>query len=202
MKKVIIPVLLLFGFLNLSCSAYKTLMNISRLQFKLGKVNNLEVAGIPVNNQTKLNDFNAMDMLRITANIAKKQLPVSFRLNVLASNPNDGTGGFPRTDVTIKSFPWRLLIDNKETVSGNISAPISVPGTGENTSFAIQINLDLFKFFGNKEYQSLLNLALNLDGKGSSPSKLTLYAQPTVSSVIGDIKYPQELKIVDVSFTN
>jgi len=185
-----------------SCSVYETMVNISRLKFKLGAVNNFTVSGINISNKSSLQDFNAMELLNLTQVIATGKLPASFTLNVEAKNPNDGTGGYPKTDATLKAFPWRLEIDNVETISGNIGTPVSVPGTGQITNIPLTMNVDLIEFFGNKGYENLLNLALALGGQQGSSSKLSLFATPTVSSPLGDIKYPSELKIVDQSFTN
>lgn len=201
MKKIILLSITLL-FLTSSCSVYETMVNISRLKFKLGAVNNFMVSGINISNKSSLQDFNAMEILNLTQVIATGKLPASFTLNVEAKNPNDGTGGYPKTDATLKAFPWRLEIDNVETISGNIGTPVSVPGTGQITNIPLTMNVDLIEFFGNKGYENLLNLALALGGEQGSSSKLSLYATPTVSSPLGDIKYPSEIKIVDQSFTN
>jgi len=201
MKKIILLSIALL-FLTSSCSVYETMVNISRLKFKLGAVNNFTVSGINISNKSSLQDFNAMELLNLTQIIATGKLPASFTLNVEAKNPNDGTGGYPKTDATLKAFPWRLEIDNVETISGNIGTPVSVPGTGQITNIPLTMNVDLIEFFGNKGYENLLNLALALGGQQGSSSKLSLFARPTVSSPLGDIKYPSELKIVDQSFTN
>ena len=199
MKKLLILSLVFFVS---GCSIYETFVNITRLQFKLGKVNNFELNGIDVTNKNKLSDFNFQDVLNISSMVSSGKLPVSFVLNVEAKNPNDGTGGYKKTNAIIKSFPWRLLIDDKETISGNIEEPVSVPGTGEITIIPISIQMDLVQFFKDRGYESLINLALALGGKDGSSSKLTLYADPVVSTMFGDISYPGELKIVDHSFTN
>lgn len=185
-----------------SCSVYETMVNLSRLKFKLGDVNNFTVNGINISNKKSLQDFNALELLNLTQVIASGKLPASFTLNVVAKNPNDGTGGYPKTNATLKEFPWRLEVDNVETISGNIGSPVSVPGTGDVTNIPLTMNIDLIEFFGNKGYDKLLNLALTLGGQQGSSSKLSLYATPTVSSPLGDIKYPGELKIVEQSFTN
>ena len=185
-----------------SCSVYETMVNLSRIKFKLGDVNNFTVNGINLSNKKSLSDFNAIEMLKLTDVFISGKMPASFTLNVEAKNPNDGTGGYPKTNATIKSFPWKLEIDNVETINGNISNPVSVPGTGEVTNIPLTMNIDLVKFFKDKGLENVLNLALTLGGQQGSSSKLTLYATPTVSSPIGDIKYPGELKIVDQSFTN
>ena len=201
MKKIIL--LLIAILLTLSgCSIYQTMVSLSRLQFKLGDVNNFTVGGINISNKKSLKDFNPLEIVTLTQVITSGKLPASFTLNVEAKNPNDGTGGYPKTDATLKSFPWRLVVDDVETISGNISSPVSVPGTGEVTNIPLSMSIDLIEFFGNKGYENLLNLALTLGGQGGSSSKLSLYASPTVSSPTGDIKYPGEIKIVEKTFTN
>lgn len=201
MKKILLISITLMLTLT-SCSVYETMVNLSRIKFKLGDVNNFTVNGINLSNKKSLSDFNAIEMLKLTDVFISGKMPASFTLNVEAKNPNDGTGGYPKTNATIKSFPWKLEIDNVETINGNISNPVSVPGTGEVTNIPLTMNIDLVKFFKDKGLENVLNLALTLGGQQGSSSKLSLYATPTVSSPIGDIKYPGELKIVDQSFTN
>lgn len=185
-----------------SCSVYETMVNLSRLKFKLGDVNNFTVNGINISNKKSFQDFNAVELLNLTQVITSGKLPASFTLNVVAKNPNDGTGGYPKTNATLKEFPWRLEVDNVETIAGNIGSPVSVPGTGEVTNIPLTMNIDLIEFFGNKGLDNLINLALTLGGQQGSSAKLALFATPTVSSPLGDIKYPGELKIVEQSFTN
>ncbi len=184
------------------CSVYKSLVNLSRLQFKLGAVNGFTLNGVSLSGKSKLSDFSSIDILRISQAVANGALPVSFVLNVQAKNPNDGTGGYSNTNATITNFPWRLLINDKETISGGLKNDVSIPGTGEVSNIPIQMSLDLVKFFQNKGYEDLINLALAIGGNQGSSSDLALYARPTVSTSIGPIQYPQELRIVSLSFTN
>lgn len=199
--KIVISILSL-TFLFSSCSVYETMVNLSRLKFKLGNIANFTISGINISNKKSLQDFNPLEVINLSQVIASGKLPASFTLNVEAKNPNDGSGGYPKTDATLKAFPWRLEINNVETISGNIGAPVSVPGTGEVTNIPLAMNIDLIEFFGNKGFDNLLNVALALGGQNGSSSRLALYASPTVSSPLGDIKYPGELKIIEQSFTN
>jgi hypothetical protein len=201
MKKIILlSVLIVFS--NISCSVYETFVNISRLKFKLGDVNNFTLSGVKLDNKRKIADFNAVEALKISSAFASGKLPVSFILNVEAKNPNDGSGGYKSTNATIKSFPWRLFIDDKETISGNVDAPITVPGTGESIAIPFSMGLDLIDFFEQRGYESLLNLALNIGGYSEGTSKLSLFVQPTVSTALGDIRYPEEIKVVDFEYSN
>lgn len=201
LKKVIISFALLLLLSNTNCSVFQTISNIGRLKFKISNVSDFTLNGIAISNKSQMSDFSAIDLLKLSSAFSQGSLPVSFILNVEAVNPNDGTGGYPSTNATLKSFAWRLLLDERETVSGNISQPLDVPGTGQAAAIPLQVNLNLMQFFNDKSYENLLNLALNLGGYGSRTSQFTLYAKPVVSTMVGDISYPQEIKIVDFQFT-
>lgn len=194
---------LLFAFVltGIQCSVYETFTNLSRLQFKVGNVNGFQINGISISGKSKLTDFNPLDLISLSSAFANGSLPSSFVLNVEAKNPNDGTGGYKKTDATLQHFKWRLFLDDKETITGDIDQPVTVPGTGEVTTIPIRINIDLMKFFKEQGYEKIVNLALALGGSQGSSSKVTLYATPTVSSPFGNITYPGELKLVDTQFS-
>jgi hypothetical protein len=201
-KSLSIIILLSLVISGIQCSVYESFTNLSRLQFKVGQVDGFQINGVSISNKSKLSDFNPLDLLNISSSFAQGTLPASFVLNVEAKNPNDGTGGYPKSDATLQGFKWRLFLDDKETVSGDIDKPVTIPGTGEIATIPIRINLDLLKFFNDKGYESIINLALALGGNQGSSSKVSLYATPTVSSPFGNIKYPGELKLVDTQFSN
>lgn len=195
---LVLAAVMIFGING--CSVYKAFSNIARLQFKLGNIQDLLLSGIQVSNKSRLTDFSATDVLRLTSAVTSKQLPVTFTLYVHARNPNDGTGGYPSADVSLKAFPWKLIIDNKETITGNISQPVVVPGVGEEIRFPLQVNFDLFQFFADRGYEGLVNLALRLGGQASDPVDVKLVAQPTIGSQYGDFQYPKEMTIIRTQF--
>jgi hypothetical protein len=126
------------------------LTNLQRLKFKLGAVEDFSILGIPLSGKTNMADFSVMDGLRLLEGFRTRQLPAEFILNVLAVNPNDGTGGSPRTVSTLTSLESRLLIDGTPTVTGNIERPVEIPGTGQDTTIPIRLTIDLYEFFGNR----------------------------------------------------
>ncbi len=201
-QNIVLALLILFLSNNLSCSVYETFINLSRLKFKLGNVSNFSLSGVDLTDKKKIEDFSSLEFLKISSSFASGKLPVSFILNVEAKNPNDGTGGYKRTDASIKNFPWRLFIDDKETISGNINSPVTIPGSGEAVEISFSIGMDIIPFFKERGYESILNLALNIGGYSGSTSKLILFAKPTVTTSLGDITYPEEIKIVDFQYSN
>ncbi len=172
------------------------LSNLQRLKFKVAGVADFTVSGIAIAGKQKIGDFTLLDGINLMAAYRSRKLPAGFTLNIEAINPNDGTGGSPQTSSTLTSFEWRLLIDDKPTVSGNIARPIEIPGTGQSAVIPLQISLNLVEFFGEKGYNDLLNLALALGGAQSDISRLAIDAQPRVSTPLGEITYPGRITIV------
>ncbi|MBI3123430.1 MAG: LEA type 2 family protein [Ignavibacteriales bacterium] len=191
---------LLSALIISGCSVLQTISNISRLKYKIGSATNYQIAGIEVKNKRSIKDFNAMEVLKLSGGLMKGSLPLTFILNVEAKNPNNGSGGYPATDISITNFPWRLFVNDKEVVSGGLANPILVPGKGEATIIPLQVQFDLAKSFKEKSLDDLLGLILQVAGAGGSTSNLKLKAQPSLGTPIGNIKYPDEITIVDKTF--
>jgi len=183
-----------------SCSVIQTMQNVSRLKYKIESANDYRVQGITISDKKSLKDFNTIEILKLTAGLAKGNLPLTFLLNIEAKNPNDGSDGYPRTDISIVSFPWRLFINDKETVKGNIGQPVYVPGKGESVIIPIRIEFDIAKSFKEKSLDDILSLLLQIGGVKGSTSNLKLMVQPVLGTPLGNIKYPDEITVVDKTF--
>jgi hypothetical protein len=176
------------------------LANLKRLQFKIEGVNDFRLAGISLGGKTNLTQLTPTDALQLVNAFGTKKLPADFVLNVLAVNPNDGTGGSAKTVSTLTALECRLLIDGKPTVNGNIERPVDIPGTGQATVIPIRLSLDLFEFFSDRRYEDLIGLALALGGANQTPTKVALDALPSVTTPLGTIAYPGRLTIVSTEF--
>lgn len=182
------------------CSVIKTLENISRLKYRIYSVTNFKVGGISIQNKKSVRDFNSIEMLKLSSAILKENLPLTFALKIEAKNPNDGSGGYPKTDMTLESFPYKLFINEKEIFSGDIENPILVPGKGEETFITLNIEFDVAKSFKEKSLDDILSFLLNLGGIGGSTSSLKVIAKPTIGTPLGKLNYPNEITIVDKTF--
>lgn len=177
-----------------------TFASLKRLQFRLGAISDFTLAGIRVSRISSLESFTVADGLRLLAAFRNRSLPARFLLQVEARNPNDGTGGSPRTVSTLTRFDWRLLIDDRPTISGGIDAPLEIPGTGDVSFIPLGIELDLYEFFGHKGYEDILRLALALGGQDNDITRVALDAQPGVSTPFGEITYPDRITIISREF--
>lgn len=195
----LISLLIIFSALS-GCSILKTMENISRLKYKIHSALDYKILGIDVKGKKSIKDFNSIEMLKLSSGLLKGSLPLTFTLNIEAKNPNDGSGGYPRTDLTLESFPYKLFVNEKEIITGNISQPLNVPGVGESTLIKLNIEFDLAKSVKEKNLDDILSLLLNLGGLGGSTSNLKLLVKPVVGTPIGSINYPNEITIVDKTF--
>jgi hypothetical protein len=191
---------LLTVFLFNSCATLNSLAGLTRAEFKLQDAIGYRLSGIDITNKHSINDFSVMDGLNLVNAFRTGKFPLTFTLNVAVRNPNQHQSGSNLSALSLTSFPWRLLIDNKETITGNIGNSVSLPDGGTTTIIPLQVSVDLKEFFAEKGYDDIIGLALAVAGQGSS--KLALKAQPTISTPIGSLKYPNELTIVNTEFRN
>lgn len=200
-KKYLFHSLIFFALISFSCAGLKDAMvNVQRLKFKLGNISNMKVAGISFGSKSTIKDFNLLDGASLLSAFTSGKLNTSFTLNLLAKNPNDGTGGTPNTSAVIKSLAWRLFIDDSELINGNIASGIEVPGVGQETTIPINMAFDLLSFFKGDNYDKLMNLALALGGKNGSAARVKLGVTPTVDTFLGPITYPGEITVIDKEF--
>ncbi len=194
-------VVALAGVLALtSCAALtdmaSVLASLKKLQFKLSGVRDFKLLGVDLGGKAGIGDLSVAEGLQALQAYRSRKLPVEFVVDVVAVNPNDGTGGSRRSASTLTGLECRLLIDGRPTVTGNIDRPFEIPGTGEETVVPLRLSLDLLEFFGDQRYEDLLGLALAIGGRNRTPARLALDAQPTVSTPLGPITYPDRITIV------
>jgi hypothetical protein len=197
---LIIIFAVLFSSCNVVKDISKMITNLKKCQFKLENIDSFQLAGISLSKSSKLNDFGLLDAAKLLNAFKNKKFPAQFTLNVAAINPNDGTSGTSSTSSTLTSFAWTLILDNVTTIKGDISKSIEIPGTGQKSIIPLTMSLDLYEFFQNKGYESIVNLALALGGVNGSTSKVVLKAKPTISTALGPITYPGEIDIIDKEF--
>src|SRR5436305_511278 len=71
-----------------SCGTISALANLSRIQFMLQNVANVQVAGISVINKHSVSDFSVMDGINLMQAFTSGRFPLTFTVNVAAKNPN------------------------------------------------------------------------------------------------------------------
>jgi hypothetical protein len=182
------------------CSLYSSLEDISRLKYKIDSVSDFYIAGVPVSEKTRLAEFSSAEVLKMSFAFMQGNLPAKFSLNLEVINPNYTSDRDEGVTVTVKSFPWELFIDNQEMITGNISMPLVIPANIQRKILPVKIEMNLAELFQDRRMNELTELLLNFSGDSNSTSRIELYAQPVLDTSLGELTYPEKLKIVDYTY--
>ncbi len=188
MRRLVLP-LLLASVLPLlsSCTALQEIANLRNVDFAIENVAQTHLAGVDVQDVRGYDDLGPLDIARIGTALATGRMPLSFTLNLGASNPAENT-----VNARLVQLDWTLLLDDTETISGVFNDERVIP-PGAEVVLPISMELDLVQFFG-RNLEDLVTLAAAVAGQGSS--EIALRARPTVTTPIGPITYPAEITIV------
>ena len=172
-----------------SCATLRQFAALSSVEFSLGHVSDLRLAGIDLRRIGSFDDLGFSDAAQLALAVSQQELPLDFRLHLLAENPAENT-----TDARLVRMDWTLLLQDRETLSGVFEGDVLLP-PGEPTGVPITISLNLVEFFEGSA-QDMLELALSLAGAGGEPKELALRATPVIDTPLGPMRYPQPITIV------
>jgi len=190
----------LFIFVIASCSLLNTLGDFSKIKFRLSSADNIKLGGIDINNKSSFEDLSASEIEKLYKIVYDEKIPLSFTLYVTAVNPNDGKNNIPPADIIIKSFSYKLYIDEKETFTGNISEPVIVPASEKQIEILLNISVDLWEFYKGNNFNNSVEPILKYGGIKGITSHIKLIAKPVIETPAGEYKYPDEITIVDYQF--
>lgn len=162
--------------------------NLTKCEFRLESVQQLNLAGINVQNVKKVSDLNMFDAAKIASAISSQQFPLDFTLNVEAKNPNSSAAGMTRID-------WILLIDDIEMTHGILDQQVTIPANNGIALIPMQMHVDLQKALTGKSADAVINFGMNLAGTGNKPTRFTLRMKPTITVGSFPITYPGYLNI-------
>jgi len=162
--------------------------NLAKCDFRLESIQNLNLAGINVQNVNSLSDFTMFDAAKLATAFSSPQVPLDFTLNIEAKNPNTSPAGMTRID-------WILLIDDIEMTRGILDKPITIPANNGSAMIPMMINVDLKKALAGKGADAIINFGLNLAGSGNKPTRFTLQMKPTISVAGIPISYPGYINV-------
>ncbi len=174
------------------CSTLREITNLRNVDFGIDALTDLRVAGVDAQDLGSYDDLSALDIVRIGAAVSRRELPLSFVLDVVADNPAENG-----VQARMVKMDWTLLLEDRETISGSFEDEVVIP-SGETRHLPIRIELDLIKFFeGNA--RDLVDIALSLAGEGGEAKNVKLRAVPTIQTVLGPLRYPEAITIVSTT---
>jgi len=186
MKKIALLIFITFALA--ACKQLQELTNFAKCEFKIKSIENINLAGINVQQVKTLSDINVADAARLMAAVAQNSFPLQFNLNVDVKNPNPSQASLNKLD-------WILIIDDIELLTGTTQNRIQIAPNGGISNYPLAFNFNLKDVLKQKTGQSLINFGLNLAGVGNQPSRVTLKAKPYINVGNFQIPYPGYITI-------
>jgi hypothetical protein len=171
------------------CATLQQIAALRNVDFALAGVHNGRLAGVRLDRIASYRDLSTAEIGRLALAIARDDLPLSFNVNVEATNPPGNTA-----TATMVRLAWTLLLDDKETIRGELDSTYTLP-PGQPVTIPLQMSLDLTEFFDGST-ESLIDLAAGLAGVRADPTRVTLRAVPSIDTPLGRMNYPSPITIV------
>lgn len=156
--------------------------NFANCTFNLNSVNQIQMLGINLSKGMSKSDLNAAQLLTLANAVIKKELPVTFNVNLDVKNPNAIAAAMSKMD-------YILTLNGKQVISTTLSKAINVPANSTNT-VSIPITTDLFQLFSGESADAIVNLAFKLAGASSEPVNVGLKVKPYITINNQQLAYP------------
>ena len=179
MKKKIIAVALCACLLMCaSCSLLQGILgqaqaiaNLANCEYTLTNVNNVSVAGVNLKKITN-GQVGATDVVKLTAALVSKSLPLSMDVNVKVKNPTD-------YDARLATMDWALDIEKQQFATGLVNQNRTISAK-QSTTVPLAVGTDIYSLFSKNGIESVKKFAGSFKNDGTS-SKVALQIRPHVT---------------------
>ena len=191
MSKIKRTLIILFVALGLSSCDLLTqvaqMANFANCTFDFNSINKIQMLGVNLSKGMTKDDLNATQLLNLANALMKRELPVTFNVNLDVENPNDIAAAMSKMDYIVS-------LNGKQVISTTMNNSINVPAKSKNT-ITIPVTTDLFQLFSGESADAILNIAFKLAGASSDPVKLGLQVKPYITINNQQLAYPNYITI-------
>ena len=165
----------------------KELLNLAKCTFNFNSLSDVELLGINLSKGMSKSDLNVTQLASLTRALLNKTLPMTFNVNLDATNPNSSNASMSKLDYIVS-------LNQKQVVNSTLNKSISIPANSSNT-VSIPITTDLFQLFSGETTDAIVNLAFKMTGSSSDPVDLTAKIKPYINIGTQAIAYPDFITI-------
>ena len=159
--------------------------NFANCKFNFNSVDQIQMLGVNLSKGMSKSDLNAAQLLSLANALMKRELPVTFNVNVDVSNPNSMAASMTKMD-------YILSLNGKQVISTTMSNAVNVPANSSSI-VSIPITTDLFQLFSGESAEAIVNLAFKLAGASSDPVNVGLKVKPYITINGQQLAYPDYL---------
>ena len=132
---------------------------------------------------TNFCSLGVVDLARLAAAVAAKQVPLELVAHVSATNPGENTVAAKMVDCA-----WTLFVEDRQALAGGLAGAVSID-PGRTVDVPLAVKLDLAQLGGGGA-RDLFDLAMGIAGTGTIRKDLRLELEPTIETPLGPIRYP------------
>jgi hypothetical protein len=162
--------------------------NLVNCDFRVLSVENINLAGINIQNKSSIKNLNLSDAAKIMTAIGGSALPLSLTLNFEAKNPNSSPAG-------LNKLLWILFIDDIQMTSGSVDKAFTIPPNSGTAIIPIQVGIDLKQVLKGKSLDAIVNFGFNLAGMGNKPTRIKAKLKPTIMIGNHPLSYPGYISV-------
>jgi hypothetical protein len=175
---------LLFLMLGLgACKGLRELKNLTKCQFRIGTVQNINLAGVNIQTVRRFADLGVRDAAKVGTALAGGNLPLGMTINVEVKNPNKNLAAMNRME-------WIALIDDREILTGIVSDRVEVAPEGGVANLPLTVSTNLRKVLGSMGKNDLLDFGMGLTDQSNRPTRVSLKIKPTIMVGKHPLEYP------------
>ncbi|MDP4281552.1 MAG: LEA type 2 family protein [Bacteroidota bacterium] len=163
-------------------------INLKNCDFRIMSVQDVNVAGVNIQNYKNLKDLRIQDVAKITKAIAQPSFPLSLQLNLQGRNPNTSSAGLNKID-------YILYIDDIQMTAGSMSRSFVIPPNNGTAIIPMQFTFDLKQVLKGKSLDAIINFGFNLAGAGNKPTRILIKIRPTIMMGSRALQYPGYINV-------
>ena len=191
-QRININILLVILFaLSSGCSVVHQatqMKNLANCDFRIESAQNLNLAGVYVENIRTWSDLSLLDAQKLLVAMAGSSVPLSMTLNIQAQNPNPDPAGMYKLE-------WILFIDDIQMAQGEFNQQVTIPGNGGMATIPVQLTFDLKQVLSGRSGKAIINFGLNLAGVGNTPTRIKARIKPSIMIGQTPLAYPGYITI-------
>lgn len=160
---------------------------LARCKYSLHSISDLNISGIDLSGGMNL--LKAAMLGEALSSHGGEPLPISFNINLNVHNLGERTAA-------IDSVSYTVFIDGMECADGGSREPFSVDG-GDTEVLPLRLTADLTLLGDSRAAEAVKRLAMNVIGRGKTPSELKIKMKPYIT--VGQVSIP--CATVPINFT-
>ncbi|MEJ8757079.1 hypothetical protein WG947_08735 [Pontibacter sp. H259] len=174
---------------TVACKQASDLKAFTEANYKLQGIKDLRLNGIDVTGKRSYFDFKTAegDSLLNAFTTNNLKATTTLYLEVQMQDPE-----VART-MEITDLEWQLLIDGKETLTGNVMQPLTLQN-GEN-ELPVRTTVTLAEVEGIQNYEGFSMLTTLISQGKDASNRLVLRIKPTIKTPVGNITVPDYINV-------